>query len=196
MFSYDEDGKEVISPKSNLVFPEGEDSVTIYVTAVPKTANYGNSETEAFAYTVDKHDAAAIDVTKAKFKVLNEEGKAAKASYTGAAIYFKGAEPEGAEEVEDTDVNAKLRLVMTVGGKTFRSDVVTDEEKGIYAIGDYFNIQYVNNVRRGTAKVVLTPKAKAKGDVRLQGSVVTKFTITQSSVKDTLKNILAAIGLS
>ncbi len=160
----------------------------ITVTAKPraKNANYVSDGSLSYTYTVVEQG-NATDISKAKFKVVDKStGKTVKAYYTGDEIEFNDIPVPVNGNTDDEyfdNINNRLRLTMTVGSTVFTSDGV-----GGPKISEHFDMEYVNNVRRGTAKVIITAD-----DDDYVGTAVASFTITRSSVRETLRSFFDSL---
>lgn len=148
------------------------DTITVKITANPKSDKYEmavGADIEA-EYVVKN---VGTDISKAKVSVVNSAGRKKSVGYTGKAITFP---IEYAENIPETD---RRYLQVVVNGVTY---IENPESK---QVSENFDISYVNNVRKGTATVIITPK-----DDRFSGSAVGTFKIDSSIFKTFLESLL------
>lgn len=183
-FYSDADCEAKIDKNSPVSFGKGEDEITVYVKAEPKAGNAnfdGGSLTGSFK--IVKGD-SLVDASKAKISVVDKNtGRKAKIGYTGEKIEFSN---------DDEFSQGYLKVVIRNG----KQDIVLIENgvDGQDQVSDFFNIKYVNNVRKGTAYVIISAKEKTDQPegrgYNFAGSAKGSFTISQMGLKEMLKELL------
>lgn len=150
------------------------DTITVKITANPKSDKYVTAigaDIEA-EYVVTS---GGTDISKAKVSVVNSAGRKKSVGYTGKAITFP---IEYAENIPAAD---RRYLQVVVNGVKY----IEDPESNQTQVSDNFEVSYVNNVRKGTATVIITPK-----DDKFSGSAVGTFKIDSSIFKTFLESLL------
>ena len=178
------EAEHLIDKNSPVSFGEGEDEITVYVKSEPKAGNAnfdGGSLTGSFK--IVKGD-GLVDASKAKISVVDKNtGRKAVIRYTGEKIEFAN---------DDEFSQGYLKVVIRNG----KQDIVLIENgvDGQDQVSDFFNIKYVNNVRKGTAYVIISAKEKADQPegrgYNFAGSAKGSFTISQMGLKEMLKELL------
>ena len=175
--------EHLLTKDSPVTFGEGENEVTVYVKAEPnpKNANY-NGGALTGSYRIVKGD-NLLDVSKAKISIVDKNtGKAVKVHYTGQKVGFAG---------DDQFSQGFLKVVIKNGKQEI---VLLENGVGDNQVSDFFDIEYVNNVRRGTAYVLISAKDKDeqpqdKG-YNFVGSAKGSFRIGQLGLKELLNLLL------
>ena len=178
------EAEHLIDKNSPVSFGEGEDEITVYVKSEPKAGNAnfdGGSLTGSFKIVTGD---GLVDASKAKISVVDKNtGRKAVIRYTGEKIEFAN---------DDEFSQGYLKVVIRNG----KQDIVLIENgvDGQDQVSDFFNIKYVNNVRKGTAYVIISAKEKADQPegrgYNFAGSAKGSFTISQMGLKEMLKELL------
>lgn len=141
------DGAEITN-KTKVLMPENAAFMTVTVKITPKAGSKtyklpnGVNEVEIGSYKIIKPDQTKKDVSKAKLTVIKRDGTGkAKIGYTGTKIGF---DPEDALRQGD------IRFTLGSGANAV---VLTGNE-----VYENFEVNYANNVNRGTAVILLTAK--------------------------------------
>lgn len=173
----DSDGNftQEITKKDVLTAPTDEEHpVEIQVVVTPKSANYKKAEGEEIAAEYNVYYTNKVDITKAKITLksrIDNKGnktdngkKVSKVYYTGSEIRF-----------DPTDATRQADLVVTINKKDYVGEDVYK----------YFNVEYVNNVNKGKATVIITAKEKLDDDKdgTFTGSKAGTFTIAPVNLK-------------
>lgn len=143
---------------------DGNDTV-IKVVVTPKSANYKAVENEVISETYHVYYTTKTDISKAKITLVSRipdktlGKKTSKVYYTGSEIDF---DPDNNERQAD--------LVITLNRVEYKYG-----DKNGHDIADFFDVQYVNNVNKGKATIIIT--AKDGADVPFTGSKTGTFTI-------------------
>ncbi len=166
-------GDTALNSKSDLVFEADAATIRVVITPNPKNKNYvADSDSTVSAEYKVVRTADLLDVSSAKVKVVRKDNpaKAATIGYTGQPITF--------DKENIGNQGAYLRVDIKNGNNTIT--LIENGEEGRTQVSDYFSIRYVNNVRKGTARIVLTPKNSSK----YSGSAIGSFTIKNSAIAD------------
>lgn len=173
----DADGNftQEITKKDVLTAPTDEEHpVEIQVVVTPKSANYKKAEGEEIAAEYNVYYTNKVDISKAKITLksrIDNKGnktdngkKVSKVYYTGSEIRF-----------DPTDATRQADLVVTINKKDYVGEDVYK----------YFNVEYVNNVNKGKATVIITAKEKLDDDKdgTFTGSKEGTFTIAPVNLK-------------
>lgn len=173
----DADGNftQEITKKDVLTAPTDEEHpVEIQVVVTPKSANYKKAEGEEIAAEYNVYYTNKVDISKAKITLksrIDNKGnktdngkKVSKVYYTGSEIRF-----------DPTDATRQADLVVTINKKDYVGEDVYK----------YFNVEYVNNVNKGKATVIITAKEKLDDDKdgTFTGSKAGTFTIAPVNLK-------------
>ncbi|MBQ7584117.1 MAG: InlB B-repeat-containing protein [Lachnospiraceae bacterium] len=129
---------------SSIVTPDETGRTVITVEISPKGSNYKKekgSKPVTGSYVIEKTEAGMINLSKAKIKITEKKSTAsAKIYYTGKEIRFDEADKGRQGDVQITAPDGKVY---------WSSD--TDLEEN-------FNVEYINNTEKGTARVIITPR--------------------------------------
>ncbi len=203
-YGYDSEGKqiELVSSKSLasqvkfVEYEEGREATVLLVgvTPNPKNKNYILTETKELTeeYVVFKGATSAVNISSAKLSVVtravyDEKGyligghKAVNPAYTGAEILM-------ALDKTDMDSPYAIKMVVKEGKKnvTYYSDMpvvlTVDGVDKPYDFKELFGVSLVNNVRKGTARIMVTA-----GEDGFTGTAVGKFKITSYSLKNLIQ---------
>lgn len=158
-------------------------TITVKITANPKSDKYvtaTGADIEA-DYVVTEAKSGGIDISKAKVSVVNSAGRKKSVGYTGKAITFPIEDDE--EKIPETE-RRFLQVVVKVANKNVT--YIDNPYEGKHEVSDNFEVSYVNNVRKGTATVIITPKEGTD----FYGSAVGTFKIDSSIFKTFLESIL------
>lgn len=157
------------------------ETITVKIKANPKSDKYVTPEGADIKaeYVVTEVPSGGIDISKAKVSVVNSAGRKKSVGYTGKAITFPIEYPENIK-LDETDLRY-LQVVVKVGNK----NVTYTEKPDNREVSKRFEVSYVNNVRKGTATVIITPK-----DESFSGSAVGTFKIDSSIFKTFLESLL------
>jgi hypothetical protein len=161
-----------LGKNSSLSF-EG-DEATIKVVVSPKSGNKNysiGSEVEISELYKVRKIAGQINISSAKVTVVKKTNtaKTAKIGYTGNPITFDG------DQIGNQDAYIKL----VIGSGKNKITLIENGSDDSDQISDYFDITYVNNTRKGKAKIIITPKNSGE----YVGTAVGTFTIGASSTK-------------
>lgn len=164
----------------------------IEVTVKPTGGNYSGDELKGHYVVSYPMVDPSTDISKAKISVINSDGKAVKPGYTGDAVTPGYIIDENGNLEVDSDKT--YRLMMTIKTKNGKIYFTSDGSIG-GKITNTFSVKFVNNERRGSAKVIITPNDHTYDDELLgtvapeyYGTAVGKFTIGQQTVTTVLKN--------
>ncbi|MCM1113635.1 MAG: GDSL-type esterase/lipase family protein [Muribaculum sp.] len=154
--------------KGKIELGEGEDSKTVYVAVTGKKNYTGTVETQ---YEVKKHEAGkTTDISKATITLKDQDGnKQSKMEYTGEAVY------PGQIAIKVNKDTAEV--------------VLTPDASGSWD-NDNFAVEFVNNIEKGKATVIIT----GKGDY--VGSKTATFNVVAQKIKsDIWSNLAKMLGL-
>jgi len=178
---YDDKNNELkASDALNLSAENPTQVIRVKISASAKSKNYkdAGSLNPTATYTV-RFDAnagqagAKIDISKAKITLADASGKkVSKVSYTGKEITFDPA--------DETDGHKNQAILTVTIGNPKKGGVVLKGQE----VYDHFDVAYANNVAKGKATIILTPKAE---EATYIGTRTGTFTIAAANVKTDMR---------